>query len=201
MSIAETPKRKARQAERVRRKKQNIYTWAAVAAVMLLIAGAIWWLSGDKPAAPQGEMPTKRLFAGDRMPNVAWNDLQGGVVRISDFEGKPLLINAWATWCPPCKAEMPMLEQFYLTYQAQGLVVLAVDSGEEVEQVNTFLGQNAFTFPIAIDTSGETLNRLGVRSLPTTIVVGRDGTVKHLYIGQLTDKQLNEEIVAFLGLK
>ncbi len=200
MPREESGKRKARREERQRQKKRSALLGALFAAALLTGVVGVWLLS-SKPARTEGALPTRRLYAGEPMPAVAWNDPQGNPVNVADYAGKPLIINAWATWCPPCKAEMPLLQAFYEQYQPQGLTILAVDAGEDARTVLAFWERNGITFPVVIDASLEILARLGISSFPTSVVVGRDGIVKHLYVGQLSEQQLSQEITRFLELK
>jgi cytochrome c biogenesis protein CcmG, thiol:disulfide interchange protein DsbE len=134
------------------------------------------------------------------MPDVAWPDIDGKLVHVKDFAGKPVLVNAWATWCPPCKAEMPLLQDLYNKYQDQGLVVLAVNGAEELNTVQGYLKNNPFTFPVLLDPSGEAINKLGIINFPTSILVGRDGVVQYIYTGEITPKAMQEVVIPLLKL-
>ena len=103
-----------------------------------------------------------------------------------DYAGRPVLINAGATWCPPCKAELPDIQQLYQRHQAHGFVVLAVNAGEDSAIVKNFVGQNFYTVPVLLDPQTALLDGFGVRSYPTSIVVGGDGKVKLVQVGMLT---------------
>ncbi len=113
----------------------------------------------------------------------------GDLISLSDFQGKIVIVNFWATWCPPCRAEMPIFQEFGEKY-AEELVVLAINSGEEVEVVKSFSSQfsDAITFLVDLDTSiGE---RYKVRGLPTTYFVGPAGNLQAMHIGELTESLL-----------
>jgi thiol-disulfide isomerase/thioredoxin len=138
---------------------------------------------------------------GQTMPDLRLNDLSGKPVRLSDYAGRPLLINAWATWCPPCRAEMPLLNDFYLQNKDRGFVLLAVNAGETTNLVNQFIQQTGFGFPVLLDPGTAALSRLGVMSFPTSILVGRDGLVKKIHIGLITPEALKNEIAPLLGLE
>jgi peroxiredoxin len=95
------------------------------------------------------------------------DDIQGKSIRLEDYAGKTVLINVWATWCPPCKAEMPELNAFYRSHQADGLAVLAINSGEPASVVETFARQRGLNFPVLLDPNNSVISRLGIRSFPT----------------------------------
>jgi peroxiredoxin len=125
-------------------------------------------------------------------------DLNGKMVRLSDYRGRPVLINGWATWCPPCRAEMPALHDFYLAHQADGFALLAVNAGESGSTVASFIAQSGFTFPVLLDSGEGMLHRLGVKGLPTSILIGRDGIVKYIHTGAITPELLETRIAPLL---
>jgi len=160
-----------------------------------LILGGILLLTQDRTtAAPAG--PAR---VGAALRNFTLTDLSGKQVQLSDYAGRPVLINAWATWCPPCRAEMPDLHDFYLAHQAEGFTLLAVNAGESRPQVQSFIQQMGFTFPVLLDPNITLLTDLGIRSFPTSILVGRDGKVKTIHVGMLTADQLQTEIAPLLA--
>jgi thiol-disulfide isomerase/thioredoxin len=188
---------------RDRWKKKTWQLSLVIAGLVLVLGTAAWLVSRTRPAAsglPAVQMPKQRVVRGDPMPEVAWPDLQGNLVRVSDYTGRPVLINTWATWCPPCKSEMPLLDRFYQQYKDQGLVVLAVNGSEEPDKVSKFIQESKFSFPVLLDVTGEAISKLGIVNFPTSILVGRDGMVKYIYIGEITEKTLREVIIPLLGL-
>jgi thiol-disulfide isomerase/thioredoxin len=118
-------------------------------------------------------------------PAFSLTDLSGQTVNLADLRGKVVLLNFWASWCPPCRAEMPAIEQAYQSYRGRGLVVLAVNASYQDTPggMETFLGSFAHSYLILRDENG-TANRLyAVGSLPTTFFIGRDGTIRDMVIG------------------
>ncbi len=94
---------------------------------------------------------------------------------------------------------MPALEEFYRAHRSEGFVLLAINAGESVEQVRSFIDAMGFTFPVLLDTRGEVLYSLGIRSFPTSVLVGRDGKVKKIHVETLTKAQLQREIAPALS--
>lgn len=186
------------------RQKKKAWQTGLVIAGLVLLVGVVAWLLLQRPAAspklPGVVVPAQRVVRGDKMPEVAWPDLEGNLVRVSDFAGRPVLINTWATWCPPCKKEMPLLDRFYQQYKDQGLVVLAVNGSEEPDTVSMFSQESGFTFPVLLDVTGEAISKLGIVNFPTSILVGRDGTVKYIYIGEITLQTLQDVVIPLLEL-
>ena len=123
-------------------------------------------------------------------------DQYGNSHTLSDYKGKTVFLNFWATWCPPCRAEMPDIQKIYDSYKENGddsLVVLGVASpgqGQEgsLEEVAGFLEENGYTYPVLMDTTGEQFAAYGVYALPTTFMIDRDGNVFGYVSGQLTEE-------------
>jgi thiol-disulfide isomerase/thioredoxin len=88
-----------------------------------------------------------------------------------------VFLNFWATWCPPCRAEMPSMERLYQKLKGQGLVILAVDLQEDAKSVQKFVSQHKLTFPILLDSDGRIGGTYGARSIPTSYIVDRKGNV------------------------
>jgi peroxiredoxin len=119
--------------------------------------------------------PTSRTLVA---PDFALPDLKGNVQRLSDFRGKVVLLNFWATWCPPCRAEMSSMEILYQAYHDQGFEVLAVASDVQgAAIVQPFMEPYRLSFPALLDTSGWVNGMYGVRSIPTSYLLDRQGQV------------------------
>ena len=107
----------------------------------------------------------------------------GGTFRLAEQRGRVVLINFWATWCPPCREEMPALERLHRQHRAQGLVLLAVSIDADSTIVPPYVKTSKLTFPIALDPKAEVANKYGVRALPSSFVVDRHGTLAALALG------------------
>ncbi len=107
----------------------------------------------------------------------------GSVFRLSDHRGKTVIINFWATWCPPCREEMPALERLYRQHKDHGLVLVAISIDADPKVVEPYVRASKLTFPIALDPKADVANAYGVRALPSSFVVDRDGTMKALALG------------------
>lgn len=164
-------------------------------------------LSSPTPAIVQYQLITPLAQAqsyareGSPAPNFDLQTIDGKDVRLSDFTGKPVLINTWATWCPPCRLEMPGIQAAYEQYQGQGLVVLGIDLTvqDNLSQVPEFIREFKLTFPILLDVTGDVSARLyGLRGLPTSFFIDRSGTLRLIQIGGMTSEQLNENLAVIL---
>jgi thiol-disulfide isomerase/thioredoxin len=118
-------------------------------------------------------------------PGFALADMDGEQHRLTDYKGKVVLVNFWATWCPPCRREMPALEVLYLKYRERGLIVLAVNQWEDADHVFAYMGQlNVFpTFPVLFDPESRVSADYGVKGLPTSFLVDRQGRLVYRAIG------------------
>jgi len=143
-----------------------------------------------------GTVPTKaegKTFA----PDFTVYDAEGNPVKLSDFRGKPVILNFWASWCPPCKAEMP---DFQKEYEAQGqdvqfLIVNMTDGNREtVETASAYIAQQGYTFPVFFDTHYTAANAYQVRSIPATYFIDAQGYVVAQFTGALTHEQLQQGI-------
>ena len=107
----------------------------------------------------------------------------GGRFRLSEQRGKMVFINFWATWCPPCREEMPAMERLYTRYKKDGLVMLAVSVDANPRAVTPFITEHKFTFTVGLDPNMELANAYGVRGLPASFVVDRQGRLTALALG------------------
>lgn len=176
--------------------KRNWLYLNIIVAVILILAGvaALFWLGQQAPSKADAPVVTSMPRQGQPAPDFRLMSLEGKPVSLSDFSGQVVLVNTWATWCPPCKAEMPTLHQFYLDNKDKGFVVLAVNSQEEQSTVSAFIQQQGFTFPVLLDSRAEMMNRYNVRGLPTSFIIGRDGAIKYVHSGGITRKQLEQAV-------
>jgi len=128
------------------------------------------------------------LYAADRpmtMPDVPFADIHGKPVRISDFKGKPLLVNFWATWCTPCVVELPELKRFAQYYDGKLQVIgVALEPGKGPEEISKFLeNRNIGDFAAYSDKSGQFGEKLGLRGVPTSFLIGSNGLIMYRFEG------------------
>ena len=195
MTAAESNSRQARKQQRTAQKRKTRLQNAALIVGGVILIGAVLALAFS--STPNVMVGLAQI--GKPIANFSLTDLHGVTHSIADYAGRPVLINGWATWCPPCKAEMPALHDFYLKHKAEGFELLAVNSGESQSAVQQFIDQQGFTFPVLLDTHKDVLDGLGVSGLPTSIFVGRDGTVKTIHIGGLTPDAIEQQLTPLLS--
>ena len=131
-------------------------------------------------------------------PQLALTDVQGDPTSLEEYRGKVLLVNNWATWCPPCKAEMPELQAYYAIHADDGFVVIAIESGEPTNTVENFVRQNGLSFPVWIDPHGAALEAFQNWSLPSSYVIDRKGIVRMSWTGPINQATLEKYVTPLL---
>jgi thiol-disulfide isomerase/thioredoxin len=175
-------------------KERRLLIGAAVGSAGLAAAGVAWWRyqapATQKDATSSAPAPELASFWA-----TPWADPAGKPLQVQHYQGKPLLINFWATWCPPCVEELPMLNAFYLQNKAKGWQVLGL-AIDRVEMVQKFLLQNPMDFPVAMaGLGGAELGRtLGNISggLPFTVVVNSAGAIAQRKLGRVSADNLQQ---------
>lgn len=123
-----------------------------------------------------------------------------GEVSLADYRGQYVLVNFWATWCPPCRDEMPDLQAYYNSYRDRGFTLLAINEAEDPATVRQFVEGFGFTFPIALDLDGAVMKQYGTESLPTSYLIGPDGKLAKTWVpGRLNRATLERDITPLLG--
>ena len=168
--------------------RSHLLAWVVGGVVLALFVGGVvlLWQSGQSEE-------------DDGQIDFTLASLDGEAVRLSDFRGQVVLVNFWASWCPPCRAEMPALNRLYTEHAADGLVVLAVNTGEDFHTASQFIQANGFTLPVALDPDQTISNLLNVRGLPTSLFIQRDGTIARTWPGRITLEQAEAILAPLLA--
>ncbi|OGO50246.1 MAG: hypothetical protein A2148_04260 [Chloroflexi bacterium RBG_16_68_14] len=149
---------------------------------------------------PTGKPPVTQV--GRAAPDFLLETPKGGTLRLSDLQGQPVVVNFWASWCPPCRAEMPELVAAYERYQNQGLVIVGINLQEPDDTVLDFAEEFGIDFPLVIDRDGELADvwRLGgpIQGIPTSYFIDGTGVIRDLYYGPMTEKTLEERLAKIL---
>ena len=175
--------------------------WIFVSIITLGL-GLVWiWLSKVTPDSIVNsaiQVPQEGFLA----PDFELVSLEGELVSLSELRGKAVLVNFWATWCPPCRSEMPAMQQVFDEYGTEKFVILAVNRTHQdrSQDVETFVLERELTFPILLDNTGDVSNQYQVRSLPTSYFIDPDGIIREVVIGgPMAEALLRSRVDHLLG--
>ena len=159
----------------------------------LLLAGilCLCMIMGGCQSTKKGNAPDFKVL-----------DERGQSVSLSDYQGKPVIVNFWATWCPPCRSEMPAFDNAYKEYKRKiRFMMVNLTTWEETQSVSTvkdFLLDNGYDFPAYFDTKGDAVKKYDVGSIPTTLFVDKNGDLVYKHTGMMSEAQLNDYIEEYL---
>lgn len=185
---------------------------ALVSALLLLLVACAAPDTSDReddPMGPAGPAHSTQTESQARetakpvnyAPDFEVLDNDGNTVRLSDFRGKPVVLNFWATWCPPCKAELPDFDRSAATYgdEVTFLMVNLTDGGRDtVSGVREFVAANGYTFPVYFDTRYSAANAYRVSSIPTTYFINAEGEIVSYKVGMVSASELEKGIQSLL---
>ena len=174
-----------------------------IAGVGLIVIGITTWLylasrPANDPTQPTdfSAVPAKVQYAA---PLLTLKDSNGLAVSLSNYRGQVVLVNLWATWCPPCKAEMPLLQEYYTQHKDQGFTVVAIDDGDPTPDVVSFINDFDLTFPVWLDpTYQATDHAFKTTNLPSSFVIDRTGTVRLAWIGAINASNLEKFVTTLI---
>ena len=175
----------------------------------IILSIALWQLAGEKTAfmdaptsSPQRstEQPDPgEAVIGEIAPDFTLVDIRDDEqVSLSQFNGQPVMLNFWATWCPPCRKEMPLLQNAYEEHQGDGLIILTIAVSDKANNVLDFSDQHDLTFPLLIDTKDQVAVQYKVLGIPTSYFIDSDGVIASVQVGDLTAPALDRHLEEIL---
>ncbi len=167
---------------------RSYWLWLGIGATFIVVGLLAMAASSGAPSG-----------GGDRAPDFRLASLDGGQVTLGDYRGRYVLVNFWATWCPPCRAELPDLAGFYHEYADQGFVLLGVNEGESAATAGGYLSSAGLDFPVLLDLNGSVMARYGVTGMPSSFLVDPDGQVLRRWTGMLDRRTLETAVAPLLG--
>lgn len=159
--------------------------WVSLAIIIVLI-GVIFFIN-QSDSSIQSEKPIEGFMA----PDFTLSDVNGQQVTLSELRGKPVFINFWASWCPPCKEEMPYIQEAYTKYKDE-VVFLGVNvtPGDSIEKATKFMDENGYDMPVIFDLDGEVSQLYRANSIPTSFFIDKEGVIQVRYTGPMSLQQI-----------
>ncbi len=153
-------------------------------AILISVLMALW-IGFSSIIFPRSAQQGVFAHPGFLAPDFTLKSLDGKTIRLSDFRGRAVVLNFWASWCPPCRQEMPALQRVYEAYQSQGVEVIAVNatSQDTLSSAQGFIQSNGLTFMVLLDEQGDVQSMYRVSGLPTTVFIDRDGVIRYWIVG------------------
>jgi len=191
----------------------NLRNGLIMLVIILAVAGAVW-MGGSKgetsdeapvkgpeestakseeapSSPPQDSSAVEKPQQGFRAPNFKLRTLDGKTVELAKNGGKPSFINLWASWCPPCKMEMPHIQEAYEKYGDRvNFLMVNLTETDDLDKMKEYLSTEGFTFPVLLDEKGEVADRYGVMSIPMTYAVNEEGVIIHKQMGAMSREQI-----------
>jgi peroxiredoxin len=182
-----------------RRKRQKQSPIITIGIGIFLVALAILLMasprSQSKSVSLSSVVPVLVNYAA---PELSLENINGETESLADYRDNVVLVNNWATWCPPCKAEMPTLAAYYNEHHAEGFAIVAIEAGESVDVVSQFVQSYNLKFPVWLDPNNASLKAFGNGSLPNSYVIDRSGTVRYAWTGEINREMLEKYITPLM---
>ena len=186
--------------KKYRRKQKKAFPIVPVAIGLFLIGFAILAVASPKAEGNAESLnsvvPVEVNYAA---PELSLQNIKGKTESLADYLGQVVLVNNWATWCPPCKAEMPTLVAYHNEHEENGFSIIAVDAGEPADLVAQFAKDFGMNFPVWLDPDSAALRAFGNGSLPNSYVIDRTGTVRYAWTGEISMAMLEKYITPLIA--
>ncbi|GAB4444397.1 MAG: TlpA disulfide reductase family protein [Anaerolineales bacterium] len=186
--------------KKYRRKQKKSFPVIPVAVGLFLIGFAVFALASPKAEVNAGAqnsvVPMAVNFAA---PDLALQNLDGKTESLAEYLGQVVLVNNWATWCPPCKAEMPTLVAYHNKHAAEGFSVIAIEAGDPADAVLQFAERYGMKFPVWLDPNGEALKAFRNGTLPNSYVIDRTGTIRLAWTGEISMDMLEKYVTPLIA--
>ena len=154
-------------------------------SVAILVAGLAWIWSSRFPVTTRPSSHIEAAQVGFLAPDFTLSVLDSQDIGLADLIGKPVILNFWASWCPPCKAEMPDFQEAFQEYRSSDLQIIAINSTNQdsLYDVSKFIEEHEISFPIPLDLTGSVSRDYSIHSLPTTYFIDKNGVIQNIIIG------------------
>ena len=185
--------------KKYRHKRRKTFPFVPVAIGLFLIGFAFLALIPTKnegnTESLNSVIPVKVNYAA---PELSLQNVNGETESLVDYRDHVILVNNWATWCPPCKAEMPTLAAYYNEHKSEGFTIIAIEAGDPVNIVSPFVQNYNLKFPVWLDPNGASLRAFGNGTLPNSYVIDRSGTGRYAWTGEINREMLEKYLTPLL---
>lgn len=188
-----------RKTYRIKRKSNPLPLILTGAGLIFIALAAVFVLHREtKPPDEPIELGFKPASVSYTAPELELTDVNGTPVSLADYRGRVVLVNNWATWCPPCKAEMPDLETYYQSHNKDGFMLIGISAGDTQKQVADFIEDYGITFPMWLDPQESALAAFQTMNLPSSFVIDERGTVRLAWTGAISLENLEKYVTPLL---
>lgn len=203
MTVRNQKRRNRKRALRVKSRSKNLTGMIFLGLGLILMGLTTLALLPRKTTAatsPSPSLPrTIPVEVNYKAPALTLSSLDGKEHSLSDYRGQVVLVNLWATWCPPCKAEMPTLNAYFQEHSDEGFMLIAINDGDKEEDVITFVENYGLDFQVWIDTEHKaSINTFKTQSLPSSFVIDREGVIRLRWVGEIGEDTLEEYVTPLL---
>jgi thiol-disulfide isomerase/thioredoxin len=184
-----------------RSRRGNGYIGLALIGLGLIVLGVVAFVLMAPPEAEALKPPVNSPIPAEvnfTAPQLLLEDLEGNTVSLEGLRGKFVLVNNWATWCPPCREEMPTLEAYYRKHRDQNFSLVGIEAGEPADQVTEFIEEYGLSFPVWLDAEGQALRGFFNNALPSSYLVDPGGTVVLGWTGAISPAALEQYVTPYL---
>ena len=182
------------------RRRNNNSKFVLCVGLMMVGLAAFLMLMGTKDT--EASQPVSRSVVPVEVnypaPELSLQNVNGDAESLVGYRDKVILVNNWATWCPPCKAEIPTLEAYYKAHKMDGFVIIGIEAGEPQNDVLEFVQGSKITYPIWIDPDSAAMNAFNNASFPSSYVIDRNGTVRLAWVGEINREMLEKHVTPLL---
>jgi peroxiredoxin len=167
----------------------------SLAVVLLLLRAR----SGPVPQPASAQSGVAPAAVNMPEPELSLENVNGKIESLTDNREHVVLVNNWAVWCPPCKAELPTLEAYYEAHAAEGFIIIAIEAGDPKDTVSQFVRSDGLKFRVWLDPDNASLSAFKNTNLPNSYVIDRSGTVRYAWVGETDQAMLEKYITALLS--
>jgi thiol-disulfide isomerase/thioredoxin len=176
---------------------RKILPFMMLALGLILLVASVYSILRN--VAPPSDLSTVPVKVNVSTPALTLSDTQGVSHPLAEYRGKVVLVNLWATWCPPCKEEMPILESFFNKHKDKGFIIIAINDGDPTPDVLQFVKDYGLTFPVWLDPNYiATEQAFKTLNLPSSYVIDRNGRIQLMWVGGISRKTLDQYVTPLI---